>query len=162
MGEFVTSTVYGKVARLLHTAVVSVLLLSSLYSVFVPSSEGVACSLEPFADDPVVVRYLQGLISLLNWWGVGFFAQCTACNMGNMLWVTAMLVGACIINIRMRNALTTLDSGRIPAVCWDGLVQFVIVVCLAEGIVLLLMVYDQSKQASSRNGTQGEQQQLVV
>ena len=60
MMELVPSaSVPGCAARILHTLVVSVLLLSSLYSVIQPASEGTECALEPFQQsDPYAARYL--------------------------------------------------------------------------------------------------------
>lgn len=146
-----TRTIYGKVACASHPTVVLVLLCSSLWSVVVPSSEGTNCALEPFQEDPYVARYLSSLIQLLNWWGVGFFVHSFSCCIKNVVLLLAMLLGAYAINARFTRALLKQDPGRIPKECFDGLVLFVIAVCVVEGVVLLLVSYEQVCYSKTRH-----------
>jgi hypothetical protein len=139
-----TTTVVGKVAFLLHSTVVLILLLSSLWSVADPSSEGTNCALEPFEQEPYTATYLSGLIQLLNWWGIGFFLQSFSCCVKNVVLLVFMLVGASIINTRLTATLVELDPELIPKECFGGLVLFVLVVCAIEGLVLLLILCDVS------------------
>ena len=142
------ATIYGKVARVLHTLVVLLLLLSSAWSVVSPRDEGTACALEAF--DPYVVRYLQGLIQLLNWWGVGFFIQSLVCSIKNVVLLMLLLVGACYINHSFTKTLIDMDPERVTEECFGGLVLFVVVVCVVELAVLVLVGADH---VLSRRGT---------
>ena len=150
-----TTTITGKIAFLLHATVVLTLLLSSLWSVVDPSSEGTSCALEPFKQEPYVARYLYGMIQLLNWWGVGFFLQSFSCCVKNIVLIVFMLFGASIINTRFTTNLLKIDAEIIPRECFGGLVLFGLVVCATEGLVLLLI----SSSATSFTARQVEQRQ---
>ena len=113
------------------------------------SSEDTNCALETFQDDPYITRYLQGLIQLLNWWGVGFFLYSFPCCAKNVVLLMIMLVGASYINAHFTHVLVKMDPNRIFKSCFEGLVLFVVVVCAAEGVVLLLLGYEHDRSRRS-------------
>ena len=76
--------------------------------------------------------------------------------------VVIFLSAACFVNTQFTSDLIALDPYRIPSECFSGLVSFVIVVCLAEGIVLILLGYDHfvlGGRAEASNAQQPQQQQ---
>jgi len=154
-----TTTLYGKLARILHTLVVSLLLGSSLWSVIFPFSEGTNCALEPFQEDPYITRFLQGLIQLVNWWGVGFFVQSFGCTVKNAVMLVGVLAGASCINSHMTTSLLELDPNRISEGCFSGLVLFVVIVCAIEGLVLVLMACEQVCHTNRPTGGRHDVQQ---
>jgi len=139
-----SSTVAGKVAWTVHTAVAALLLISSLWSVLQPVSEGTGCAVQPFlGTDPYVGEYLEGLIRLVNWWGIGFFFFCCLqCSLLTSSLLVVFLAGAAAINHTFISKLQGIDPTRIPQECFDGLLAFVVVVCVVEGGVLLLILYE--------------------
>jgi len=152
-----TATLAGQIARGIHTGITSLLLLSSLYSVYQPLSEGTDCAVRPIfeADDGNATisdqheyagEFIKGLIQLVNWWGVGFFLYCF---LGDSVIQSAGLLviflsGACYINHHFITVMLqkSHDPYQVPQECFDGLVSFVVVVCSIEAVVLLLLLYD--------------------
>ena len=65
-------TIWGKIAVVIFNTIIWFMTITSLYSVLMPSSEGTNCILDELHDDAYTLIILNGLIRVLNWFGVGF------------------------------------------------------------------------------------------
>eukprot|EP00931_Biecheleriopsis_adriatica_P019056 TRINITY_DN13107_c1_g3_i1.p1 TRINITY_DN13107_c1_g3~~TRINITY_DN13107_c1_g3_i1.p1 ORF type:complete len:177 (-),score=17.98 TRINITY_DN13107_c1_g3_i1:163-693(-) len=118
----------GKVAVVLFHFLVWFMIMTSLYGVLSPASEGTNCILDELRDDEYTLLILNGLIRVLNWFGVGFFVALLFLPSVEVaaLWMTVVMCGAWVNNkFFMGQPAMLMDSKtRISQECWESVLSF--------------------------------------
>ena len=143
------------------------MIVTSLYSVIVPSSEGTNCVLDGLVgseqeqgngDDQneYLLVIMNGLIRVLNWFGVGFFVGLLQNQIYwmNVTFMTIIMLGAWLNNYIMSQSAMSIDF-RITQECWDSVLSFNAIFAVASfGVVALVVIENctiaNNKQRRSR------------
>lgn len=168
-------TFTGKVAVVLFNALTWTMILTSLYSVVDPSSEGTNCvtdQLFPKNDvnkdsDDYAILVVNSLIRVLNWFGVGFFlvVEWNQIHVINVALLAVIMCGAWISNSSLGRVALAMDPNRINEECWNSVLAYNAAFAAVAVLVLCLVLAEyfltRSCTTTNRHGSREENRSLL-